>query len=378
MTIHQEVRHSGDNNMTLETTNPLLQLRSVSKSYDNKHLAVADVNVSVRPGEFISFLGPSGSGKTSTLMMVAGFETPSVGNIELEGIDVTRLAPQHRGMGMVFQNYALFPHMTVAQNVAFPLSIRGASKQEIADRVKSALEMVHLGNVVDRKPSQLSGGQQQRVAIARALVFNPKLVLMDEPLGALDRQLREEMQMELSRLHRELALTILYVTHDQSEAMTMSGRVAVFNHGKIVQLAPPNEIYSQPADAFVAGFVGDNNRLSATILDVSNGETLIELTGGGQLRLKSAKALSPGQPVDVFIRCEDLSFSSADSRDVQHQQLPGSVLNRVFHGDHYRNIVELGGAGKLVVKTASNQPSPATGDGCTIKVDTGSISLFPA
>ncbi|MBB3386224.1 ABC transporter ATP-binding protein [Rhizobium sp. BK609] len=374
MTIHQNLHYRGSAPMNAHTPSPLLTLSGISKSYDARHLAVTDVDLRVEKGEFISFLGPSGSGKTSTLMMVAGFETPSTGTIHLEGTNITELAPQHRGMGMVFQNYALFPHMTVAQNVAFPLAIRGRPRDEIAARVTKSLEMVHLGKVMDRKPGQLSGGQQQRVAIARALVFNPKLVLMDEPLGALDRQLREEMQLELSRLHRELALTVLYVTHDQSEAMTMSDRVAVFNQGRIVQLDTPKAIYSEPADSFVAGFVGDNNCLYATVKHASSQWIILELPGGQQLRAHASQPFQHGQQVNAFIRCEDLFYVTTNTPD--QQELSGVVISRVFHGDHYRNIIELG-SNRVTLKTARGQEQPAQGERCTFAVNTSSISIFP-
>lgn len=376
MTIDQNLRRKGNPSMTTQTTDPLLSLSGISKSYDAKHLAVADVDLRVEKGEFISFLGPSGSGKTSTLMMVAGFETPSAGAIHLDGVDITKLAPQHRGMGMVFQNYALFPHMTVAQNVAFPLAIRGRPKHEIAARITKALEMVHLDKVKDRKPGHLSGGQQQRVAIARALVFNPKLVLMDEPLGALDRQLREEMQLELSRLHKELGLTLLYVTHDQSEAMTMSDRVVVFNHGRIVQLDTPRAIYSEPADKFVAGFVGDNNSLRATLKKASSHEIILELPCGQQLRAISTQSMRDGLEVDVFIRCEDLTYSSGEG-GLDQQELSGVVIDQVFHGDHYRNIIEFG-PNRVTLKTARSQEQPVKGEKCNFLVNTSSISIFPS
>ncbi len=223
--------------------------------------AVDDLNLHVQAGEFITLLGPSGSGKTTTLMLLAGFEAPTSGAIRLDGRPIETLPPHQRGMGVVFQSYSLFPHMTVAQNVAFPLSVRKTSAATIRDKVSTALAKVQLQHLAERKPQQLSGGQQQRVALARALVFEPRVVLMDEPLSALDKKLREEMQLEIRRLHRELGVTMVYVTHDQSEAMTLSDRVAVFNHGRIEQLASPQQLYDAPANPFVAGFVGDNNML---------------------------------------------------------------------------------------------------------------------
>ena len=211
------------------SSNELVKFAGVQKTYDGHTLVVRDLNLDIQAGEFLSLLGPSGSGKTTTLMMLAGFESPTMGDIYLAGKPITKTPPHKRNFGMVFQNYALFPHMTIADNVAYPLTVRKVEKADREARVKKALDMVHLGGKGDRFPGQLSGGQQQRVALARALVFNPQLVLMDEPLGALDKQLREHMQIELKELHRKLGLTFVYVTHDQSEALTMSDRVAVFN-----------------------------------------------------------------------------------------------------------------------------------------------------
>jgi ABC-type Fe3+/spermidine/putrescine transport system ATPase subunit len=223
--------------------------------------AVDDLDLHVQAGEFITLLGPSGSGKTTTLMLLAGFETPTSGTIRLDGRPIETLPPHRRGMGVVFQSYSLFPQMTVAQNVAFPLSVRKMAAAAIRERVTAALSKVQLAHLAERKPQQLSGGQQQRVALARALVFEPRVVLMDEPLSALDKHLREEMQLEIRRLHRELGVTMVFVTHDQTEAMTLSDRVAVFNHGRIEQLASPQQLYDTPSNPFVAGFVGDNNML---------------------------------------------------------------------------------------------------------------------
>ena len=233
----------------------------VQKSYDGESLVVKGFNLDIRQGEFVTLLGPSGSGKTTCLMMMAGFETPTHGEILLKDTPINGLPPHKRGIGMVFQNYALFPHMSVAENLAFPLEVRDLSKDEINQKVKRALDMVHLGDFGDRRPAQLSGGQQQRVALARALVFEPELVLMDEPLGALDKNLREEMQYEIKRIHADLGVTMIYVTHDQTEAMTMSDRIAVFNDGVVQQLASPETLYEAPENAFVAYFIGENNRL---------------------------------------------------------------------------------------------------------------------
>ena len=223
-------------------TDPIVTFERVTKSYDGTVDVVKSLDLTLRRGEFLTLLGPSGSGKTTTLMMLAGFEEPTSGVIALEGRRLNNVPAHRRGIGMVFQNYALFPHMSVAENLAFPLQMHGAPRSDIPARVKRALDMVRLGHLGDRKPTQLSGGQQQRVAVARALIYEPKLVLMDEPLGALDKQLREQMQLEIKHLHESLGVTVVYVTHDQSEALTMSDRIAVFHHGVIQQLATLAEL----------------------------------------------------------------------------------------------------------------------------------------
>ena len=237
---------------------PVLVLRDLRKVYGNV-VACDDVDLEVRRGEFVTLLGPSGSGKTTTLRMIAGFATPSGGSIEIDGRDVTRVPPHRRNVGMVFQSYALFPHMTAAQNVAFPLRLRSVPKDEIRERVDEALRLVKLDGFGDRHPRELSGGQQQRIALARAVVFSPLMLLMDEPLGALDRKLREAMQLEIMRVSRERGATVLYVTHDQEEALVMSDRIAIFNQGRIEQIGSGEDLYDRPATLFVAEFIGESN-----------------------------------------------------------------------------------------------------------------------
>ena len=237
----------------------------VQKSYDGETLVVKDLNLAIGKGEFLTMLGPSGSGKTTCLMMLAGFETATHGEILLDGKPINNIPPHKRGIGMVFQNYALFPHMTVAENLAFPLEVRKMGKDEREQKVKRALDMVQMGEFGGRRPAQLSGGQQQRIALSRALVFEPELVLMDEPLGALDKQLREHMQFEITNLAHSLGITTVYVTHDQTEALTMSDRVAVFDDGRIQQLAAPDKLYEEPENSFVAQFIGENNTLNGTV-----------------------------------------------------------------------------------------------------------------
>jgi putative spermidine/putrescine transport system ATP-binding protein len=257
----------------------IVRFIEVEKSFDGKTMAVADLNLDIRRGEFLTLLGPSGSGKTTTLMMLAGFETPSAGEIYLDGRSVNRTPTYKRNIGIVFQNYALFPHLTIGENIAFPLRARRLSRDEIAQRVNRALAMVRLDGLAHRRPNQVSGGQQQRAALARALVFEPKLVLMDEPLGALDRQLREMMQYEIKQLHRSIGVTVLYVTHDQDEALTMADRIAVLNAGRVQQLATASTLYDEPQNAFVAQFVGESNRLSGVVRDVSGDSCVVDADG---------------------------------------------------------------------------------------------------
>jgi putative spermidine/putrescine transport system ATP-binding protein len=229
-----------------------VEFERVQKSYDGEKLVVKDLNLSMPKGEFLTMLGPSGSGKTTCLMMLAGFETATHGEIKLDGVSINHIPPHKRGIGMVFQNYALFPHMTVAENLSFPLEVRKIGKSDREAKVMRALGMVQMQDFAGRRPTQLSGGQQQRIALARALVFEPELVLMDEPLGALDKQLRETLQFEITNLAHQLGITVVYVTHDQTEALTMSDRVAVFEDGRIQQLAPPDELYEQPQNMYRA------------------------------------------------------------------------------------------------------------------------------
>jgi putative spermidine/putrescine transport system ATP-binding protein len=273
---------------------PALVLRSLRKSFGNA-VAVDGVDLEVRRGEFLTLLGPSGSGKTTTLRMVAGFMSPSGGSIDIDGRDMTRVPPYRRDVGMVFQNYALFPHMTAAQNVAFPLRMRGRPKAEIERRVAEALSLVKLGDLGARYPRQLSGGQQQRVALARAVVFEPRLLLMDEPLGALDRKLRKSLQLEIIHVSRQLGATVLYVTHDQEEALMMSDRIAIFSAGRIEQLGTGDDLYDRPASLFVADFIGESNILRGTYqADGADGGWMTH----GTSRLRIGRAAAEGSTLE--------------------------------------------------------------------------------
>ncbi|MGY4415648.1 putative spermidine/putrescine transport system ATP-binding protein [Bradyrhizobium sp. LB7.1] len=260
----------------------LVRFSGIQKTYDGEFLVVKNLDLDIRKGEFITLLGPSGSGKTTTLMMLAGFEVPTHGEIYLADRPIKNVPPHKRDIGMVFQNYALFPHLTIAENIAFPLSVRNTNKAETQERVKAALRMIKMETLAQRRPGQLSGGQQQRVALARALVFNPQLVLMDEPLGALDKRLREQMQLEIKQLHETMGITVVYVTHDQSEALTMSDRIAVFNDGIVQQIDRPDALYEHPVNSFVAHFIGENNVLAGTVETIEKEYCRVALAGGGR------------------------------------------------------------------------------------------------
>jgi spermidine/putrescine ABC transporter ATP-binding subunit len=291
-------------------TDAALELVCVSKTF-GPVLAVDGISLTVAPGEFLTLLGPSGSGKTTTLMMIAGFESATAGEILLGGRPLTRVPPYRRNLGMVFQHYALFPHMTVHDNVAFPLRTRGATRAETDRRVEEALDRVHLPGYGTRFPAQLSGGQQQRVALARALVYRPPVLLMDEPLGALDKKLREQMQLEIKHIQRELQLTVIYVTHDQEEALTMSDRIVVMRHGRVVQLGPPEDLYERPTDRFVADFIGQSNFLEVTVQSVQDGIATAVTDDGLDVSLPVGEAGAEGTRVTLALRPERVRLAPA-------------------------------------------------------------------
>ncbi|MCO1658506.1 ABC transporter ATP-binding protein [Pseudonocardia humida] len=305
--------------------------------------AVDGIDLEIRPGEFMTLLGPSGSGKTTTLNMIAGFESISAGRIALDGGDIAQLPAYKRNLGMVFQNYALFPHMTAAENVAFPLKQRKVAKTEIARRVSEALELVHLGGHGERLPSQLSGGQQQRVALARAVVFEPRALLLDEPLGALDKKLRESLQLEISRLHRELGITFVFVTHDQDEALALSDRIAVFRDGRIEQAGTPADLYETPSSRFVATFLGDSNVFTGRVRD-----GLLD-TGWCSLR-------APGGPegaVALVVRPEHLRLAVPGGPRAEGNVLSATVTDVVYQGAFRRVLVRFDGGGSGQVREAA-------------------------
>ena len=357
----------------------LVQFKNVQKSYDGVHLVVKDFNVDMVKGEFLTMLGPSGSGKTTCLMMLAGFETATSGQIILEGQSINNVAPHKREIGMVFQNYALFPHMSVAENLAFPLQVRKMSKSDVTEKVNRALKMVRLDHFADRRPAQLSGGQQQRVAVARALVFEPKLVLMDEPLGALDKNLREEMQYEIKHIHEDLGVTMLYVTHDQVEALTMSDRIAVFDDGIVQQLASPHVLYEQPTNAFVANFIGENNRLMGKVVSIEGENCSVELAGGGGLvHAKKINVEGIGDQTTLSLRPERVTVNPSQG---ECANICGAVVEElIYHGDHTRTRVSVSGNKDFIIKVPNthNQKHMSKGDSVKIGWNTDDCRALDA
>jgi putative spermidine/putrescine transport system ATP-binding protein len=366
------VSRAPDDHTTMSSQS-FISFAGVSKSYDGVHSVVEGLDLDVARGEFVSLLGPSGSGKTTTLMMLAGFESPTHGEIRLNGKRLDDKPPHQRDIGMVFQNYALFPHMTIAQNVAFPLSVRKIGRNEQKARVARALEMVELPHLAARRPAQLSGGQQQRVALARALVFEPSVVLMDEPLGALDKRLRESMQYEIMRLHRELSLTVVYVTHDQNEALTMSDRVAVFSDGRIQQAATPTELYENAANAFVANFVGENNGLTGRVV-ASEGEwATLQLADGTTISGRAGAELRTGGEAMLALRPERAHIAAAATANAARGEGDSNVVHAlvqelVYCGDHHRVHLKLAHGESVVVKVPNTQHRDLPALGHTVAV----------
>ena len=341
--------------------------RRVQKSYDGETLVVKDLNLELPKGEFLTMLGPSGSGKTTCLMMLAGFETATHGEILLDGVSINNIPPHKRGIGMVFQNYALFPHMTINENLSFPLEVRKMGKSDREAKVKRALDMVEMGAFGGRRPSQLSGGQQQRIALARALVFEPELVLMDEPLGALDKQLREKMQFEITNLAHRLGITVVYVTHDQTEALTMSDRVAVFNDGRIQQLAPPDELYEKPMNSFVAQFIGENNTLNGTVAEINGDRCTVRLEDGEMIDAVPINVSAPGERTKVSIRPERVEFNKDRLQEGAHT-LKAEVLEFIYMGDIFRTRLRVAGNDEFVVKTRNAPDQVRLTPGTTIEI----------
>jgi spermidine/putrescine ABC transporter ATP-binding subunit len=351
-----------------------VSLRDVVKSFD-RYRAIDNVSLDIEPGEFITLLGPSGSGKSTTLMMIAGFEQPDTGQVLIDGADVTRVPAYRRNIGMVFQNYALFPHLTVAENIGFPLKQRGVAKGEIQERVARMLELVQLSGYESRFPQQLSGGQQQRVAIARAIVFNPPVLLMDEPLSALDKQLRENLQFEIKRLHDSLGITFIYVTHDQKEALVMSDRVAVMNEGRIAQIGAPETLYDSPANHFVASFVGEANFLKADSIAADATGTVVKI-GDSVLRTGGTDGVRDGAL--CMVRPEKLTVRrGGGAGNASTNVMQGTVRDTVFMGEMIRYVIELPNGTLVTAKQQHRAGTPILGpsESATIEWDVADTRL---
>jgi spermidine/putrescine ABC transporter ATP-binding subunit len=338
-------RSEQDSREVEQQQDTVVELSGLTKRFRDV-TAVDDIDLSIADGEFLTLLGPSGCGKTTTLRMIAGFETPTEGVVRIDGETVTKTPPYNRDTGMVFQQYALFPHMTVADNISFGLEMDGVDDDEITERVRDALEMVRLGGLGDRYPEELSGGQQQRVALARALVIEPSVLLLDEPLSNLDKKLREEMRLEILRLHRELDVTMVYVTHNQEEALTMSDRMAVMNHGEIRQVGTPREVYHRPRDAFVADFIGNANLLEGEVTGRGDGQLMISLDAGSTVTVDedatTTRAAQPGEDVTLLFRPERFRVYPGDAAVDADNVIRGTVEEVTFLGSRIDYFVRVG------------------------------------
>ncbi|CAO3357874.1 ABC transporter ATP-binding protein [Azospirillum melinis] len=341
-----------------------LLVDGLTKSYGSV-VALQPTRLEVPAGEFLTLLGPSGSGKTTLLQMICGLVEPNGGRILIDGRDETRTPVHKRDIGLVFQHYALFPHLTVAENIGFPLRMRGIPGADVDRRVREALEMVHLGHLGDRFPKELSGGQQQRVALARCFVYQPSVILMDEPLGALDKKLREHMQYEIKRLHRETGATIIYVTHDQEEALAMSDRICLMNHARIEQIGTPHDIYARPKTAFAADFIGVSNIFRGRLQRDEGGAPIL-VTGGGRFRLSAASAAAgaaAGQgEASLIVRPEQLDLDGEGDNEVS-----GQVVDTVYAGSETRVLVALGDQSTITVRLRRGMSPPPLGDRVAVR-----------
>lgn len=354
-------------------TEPSVELRRVRKLY-GEVVAVESVSLAVAPGEFVTLLGPSGCGKTTTLRMIGGFELPSAGEVLIQGESMGTRPPNRRPVNTVFQNYALFPHLSVGKNIAYGLEMTRVPREERKRRVGQALEMVRLPHVEGRRPSELSGGQQQRVALARALVNRPAVLLLDEPLGALDLKLRKAMQLELKGLNKEIGATFIYVTHDQEEALTMSDRIAVMNEGRILQIGAPAEIYERPRSRFVADFIGQTNFLDGTVVGGADGFAELEVAGSGVVRAQVPDGvdLDLGSAATVAVRPEKARFVTEGDLPVGVNVLSGVVAEVIYLGTHTQFVVELPGGGRLTVHRQNELNGVAdVGPGTNVRIGFG-------
>jgi spermidine/putrescine ABC transporter ATP-binding subunit len=356
-----------------------LQLNDVAKRFGDA-VAVAGLSLQVRRGEFVSLLGPSGCGKTTTLRMIAGFVRPDRGRVLLDGEDVTETPPFHRDIGMVFQNYALFPHMTVVENVAFGLRRRGIANAEISTRVREALAMVRLEGLEQRKPRQISGGQQQRVALARAIVIRPRLLLFDEPLSNIDAKLRKSMQIELRKLQESLSITTIHVTHDQSEALSLSDRVVIVNHGRVEQQGPPREVYNRPHSVFVADFVGESNLLAGRIVGVrpETAELMVELKTGERLTVidpQVGERPAIGADASIVARPELIQIQRAGTVTADTNLLAATVQRVVYTGPTTTTLLALP-SGLELISEDPNLDGPSLHPGDNVQVSLPAKALF--
>ncbi|MCS0497461.1 ABC transporter ATP-binding protein [Ancylobacter sp. MQZ15Z-1] len=355
-----------------------VRLVGVSKAFRGT-LAIDDISLNIEPGSFVSLLGPSGSGKTTTLNMIAGFVTPDAGQLLFDDKPITDIPPHKRNIGMVFQSYALFPHMTVFDNVAYPLRMRTKlRKDELGERVREALQLVRLSGFEDRYPRQLSGGQQQRVSMARALVGRPRLLLMDEPLGALDKKLRDELQVEIKEIHRKLGSTFIYVTHDQTEALTMSDAVVVMRNAQVAQFGSPREVYEEPENTFVASFLGNANLLPAKVVAADGQGQTVRLSNGAALTLPSGgrRTFIAGSDVMLLLRPEDLALAAPGTAD--SATLNGTLHEMLFFGDSYKLIVDIGSDTLMLWASPREIADLSVGAPVRVAWDAGRAGLLPA
>ncbi|TPW27429.1 ABC transporter ATP-binding protein [Pararhizobium mangrovi] len=380
-------RNPQENSQCTRTHDAAIDIRRVRKSFGtgaNAFVALKEVSAAIRRGEFFTLLGPSGCGKTTLLRLIAGFDQPTSGDILLDGEDISQLAPFHRPVNTVFQNYALFPHMSVAQNIGFGLKMQGKSKAEIDDRVDAMLTLVQMQALKSRRTGEISGGQQQRVALARALAPAPKLLLLDEPLSALDLKLRKEMQIELKRLQNETGITFVFVTHDQEEALTMSDRIAVMDHGSILQIGTPREIYDHPKRRFVADFIGDINFIEATAV-TDGGQAGARIPGHGFVRLEDDRTLADGETMTLAIRPERVEIVPSKAldhidgpRNEATNELTGKLVNVVYHGTDTIYHFTLADGTVMRARTQNNRgfaPRFSVGDAIGWRVDPSAISI---
>ena len=363
----------------------ILEINNVTKTFRGGVLAVDDVTLGVEEGEFLTILGPSGCGKTTTLRMVGGFEYPDAGQILLDGQDVTDLPPHKRPVNMMFQDFALFPHMTVAQNIGYGLTIAGVKKSEIKSEVEDALRTIELSDKADRRPAELSIGQKQRVALARALVRRPKILLLDEPMSALDAKLREAMQIELKRLHDQIGLTFVMVTHDQTEALVMSDRIVVMESGRIVQIGAPAELYEQPKTPYVANFIGTSNMIVGNVAEVTGDTALVRFDGTDIRAMVRGSAPVVGDTVTLSIRPEKVKFHEAGEeagrKSAASNILRGKLRDKFFHGESVRLAIDIGSdqlffVHRLLEAGLDQMTLPEIGADVTLGVDAANIILF--